>query len=186
MTEKDKTELPFLPTRHGTPTGERNERSMRLQVGPESIRRVQRDNLDGSTTVLHTRGGAFEYVTTKPVVEEEDEIARTFVFNYEAATKGVVSKLVDRVLGVAARIKLRGTKKPVSAYCTLRSNTKPADKESARRHWLDVLRIDGKRVLLNGRRATKVPSRLLVEPETFFPHVVTTEKVGGGYEIPIC
>ena len=64
MSEKD--DLPFLPTRHGTPMGERHEREQRAQVGPESIRRVQRDNLDGSTTVLHTRGGSFEYVTTKP------------------------------------------------------------------------------------------------------------------------
>lgn len=69
MSEKD--DLPFLPTRHGTPMGERNERELRAQVGPESIRRVQRDNLDGSMTVLHTRGGAFEYVTTKPEIEED-------------------------------------------------------------------------------------------------------------------
>ena len=80
MSEKD--DLPFLPTRHGTPMGERHEREQRAQVGPESIRRVQRDNLDGSTTVLHTRGGAFEYVTTKPETEEPPPEGPLWSFDY--------------------------------------------------------------------------------------------------------
>ena len=72
MTNKD-DDLP-LPTRHGKPTGDANERTMAVHVDRRGIQKTYRQNPDGSMTRLSTRLGHNEYVTTFPDgVEKESE-----------------------------------------------------------------------------------------------------------------
>lgn len=60
-----------LQTREGRATGHANERTMLDIVGGQNTIRTQiRDNPDGSTTRLKTRGGFAEFVTTEPPAKE--------------------------------------------------------------------------------------------------------------------
>ena len=65
-----------LPTRDGTPSGKANERQM-IERGGMSVNGFRtdiRDNLDGTTTMLRTRGGAPEF-STLPAKKKEIAIA---------------------------------------------------------------------------------------------------------------
>lgn len=55
-----------LPTRHGPPTGDANERTMAAHVDRAGIQKTYRRNPDGSMTRLSTRLGHNEYVTDAP------------------------------------------------------------------------------------------------------------------------
>lgn len=63
----------ILPVREGIPTGHANERTMANKVDTTSFNTRIQENPDGSTTRLRTRGGALEYVTTRPAVEEKPD-----------------------------------------------------------------------------------------------------------------
>lgn len=64
--DKDAESWRLFPTREGRATGHSNERTMLEAVGGQRTIRTQiRDNPDGSTTMLRTRGGFSEFTTTE-------------------------------------------------------------------------------------------------------------------------
>jgi len=66
----DDDDFSLFKTRDGRATGHANERTMLDVVGGKRTIRTQiRDNPDGSTTRLKTRGGFAEFVTTEPKKE---------------------------------------------------------------------------------------------------------------------
>lgn len=70
-----------LPTRDGTPSGKANERQMldRGGMGTDGFRTDLRDNLDGTATMLRTRGGAPEFSTLPAKKKIAVSVARGFV-----------------------------------------------------------------------------------------------------------
>ena len=70
-----------LPTRDGTPSGKANERQMldRGGMGTDGFRTDLRDNLDGTATMLRTRGGAPEFSTLPAKKKIAISVARGFV-----------------------------------------------------------------------------------------------------------
>lgn len=70
MSFSDDDDFSLFKTRDGQATGHANERTMLDVVGGQRTIRTQiRDNPDGSTTRLKTRGGFAEFVTTEPKKE---------------------------------------------------------------------------------------------------------------------
>lgn len=74
MSFSDDDDFSLFKTRDGRATGHANERTMLDVVGGKRTIRTQiRDNPDGSTTRLKTRGGFAEFVTTEPKKKAQNQ-----------------------------------------------------------------------------------------------------------------
>lgn len=140
-----------FPTRDGIATGKANERQMleRGGMSNEGFRTDLRDNPDGSTTMLRTRGGSPEFSTVaaqRPL--DGQPVARGFVAHAFGKSYGALFDPYTLAIE-DKRFSIRFATYHVSSV---------AASAYAPRNWLDVWSWDGATMRINGQLA-----------KTFFP-----------------
>lgn len=161
---REKHDLHGLPTRTGTPTGHANERQMlekiRDNLGFETSARVR---LDGSYTLLRTKGGMPRFITDPVPPAVASIIARGFLARATAKPFGAIFDPYDLDIEVKQY-------KPASITYYV-GKVQAAAYEP--RKWRDVWSWDGSLLRINGVQAkTFYPIKFPADVKGAIPYII--------------